>query len=432
MKDWISWFRHASPYINQHRNKTMVFALSGEAIEHDNVVNIVHDLALLSSLGIRIVLVLGARPQIDKGLAVKEISTQLHKNMRVTSKEMVPTVLEAYGRVRSEMEALFSTGLINSPMHGAHIRVVSGNFVSAKPIGILDGIDFGWTGKARRIDAASILAHTNNGELVIQPSLGYAVTGEIFNLSYDSLATDVAIALGADKLIFMGNDKPLADEKGEICRQITAADAEQLSDVAEMPFEISQQLKFASNACQKGVDRVHFLSYVHDGALLEELFTRDGVGAMVSIASYDVIRSAAIDDLNGILELIAPLEEQGILVKRSRELLETELDAFTVNVRDNAIIACAALYPYPDSACGELSCFAVDPAYRREGRGDHILATVVAKAKSLGLKHLFVLTTQTEHWFLERGFELASTSDLPGAKRYNADRNAKVLRKPLL
>jgi amino-acid N-acetyltransferase len=410
----------------------MVFALSGEAIEHHNVINVVHDLALLNSLGIRIVLVLGARPQIDKGLALKEISAQFHKNLRVTSKEMVPSVLEAYGRVRSEMEALFSTGLINSPMHGAHIRVVSGNFVTAKPIGVLDGIDFGSTGRSRKIDATSISSHTKNGELVILPSLGYAVTGEIFNLSFDALATDVAISLGADKLIFLGHDKPLMDSEGKVCRQMTAADARQLSDKPEMPFDTSQQLRFASDACQRGIDRVHFLNYAQDGALLEELFTRDGVGAMVSMASYDVIRPAAIDDLNGILELIAPLEEQGVLVKRSRELLETELDAFTVNVRDNAIIACAALYPYPESSCGELSCFAVDPAYRREGRGDHVLATVIDKARQMGLKHLFVLTTQTEHWFLERGFVLANTSDLPGEKGYNANRNAKVLRKPLL
>lgn len=431
MKDWINWFRHASPYINRHRNRCMVFAISGEAIEHKNFLNVIHDLSLLSSLGIRIVVVLGARPQIDQALRNREINSSFSGHYRITSKDALPCVLEAYGKVRSEVEALLSIGIVNSPMHGSSIKVVSGNFIVAKPRGVIDGVDFGWTGQVRRVDHESMQAHLKAGSLIIQTAHGYAVTGEIFNLSYDDLAMEIAKSLDADKLIYLGQPKSsLSDSRGEVVRQVDALSLAHLMSTDSL-LENNRLLHLASKACNAGVKRVHMLGFAEDGAILEELFTRDGVGTMVSKESYDELRPARLDDLNGIQELIQPLEEQGILVRRSRELLETELHAFTVNVRDNAIIACAALYPYPQYESAELACFAVDPHYRREGRGDRILEEVGRLAKSLGLKYLFVLTTQTEHWFLERGFELSGHDALPSGKAYNTARNSKVLRKVL-
>ncbi|KZY67898.1 MULTISPECIES: amino-acid N-acetyltransferase [unclassified Oleiphilus] len=430
MQDWINWFRHASPYINQHRNRSMVFGVCGEAIEHKNFINIVHDIALLCSLGIRVVLVLGARPQIDRNLMSRGLSSVVEENLRVTSKEALPSVLEAYGKVRSEVEALLSIGLVNSPMHGSSIKVVSGNFISAKPMGVLNGIDYGWTGKVRKVDSESINGHLKSGALVLQTGHGYAVTGEIFNLSYEELATDIAVALNAEKLIMLGSDKAIDDGAGETCRQITPDVAQSLVS-STSDDDNARLLALAQRACDLGVKRTHLLSYASDGAILEELFTRDGIGTMVSAESYDEVRAATLDDLNGIQELIQPLEEQGILVRRSREVLETELDAFTVNVRDNAIIACAALYSYPEVGCAELSCFAVDPEYRKEGRGDYMLEEITNQAKAQNLEYLFVLTTQTEHWFLERGFEMSAYSELPDSKQYDVSRKAKVLRKKL-
>lgn len=431
MKDWINWFRHASPYINRHRNRCVVFGVSGEALEHKNFINIIHDLALLSSLGIRIVIVLGARPQIDRALKDKSINSTFSSGIRVTSKEALPCVLEAYGKVRSEVEALLSIGVVNSPMHGSAIKVISGNFIVAKPRGVIDGVDFGWTGQVRRVDHESMSAHLQAGSMLIQTAQGYAVTGEIFNLSYDDLAMEVAQSLGADKLIYLGHEtSALTNAEGLPVRQIDAQSLTRLLD-SEPERENSRLLRLASKACHCGVKRVHILGYAGDGAILEEMFTRDGVGTMVSEESYDEVREAQLDDLTGIQELIQPLEEQGVLVRRSRELLETELHAFTVNLRDNAIIACAALYPYPEYESAELACFAVHPDYRREGRGDRILDEVTKKAKGQGLKYLFVLTTQTEHWFLERGFELSGHDALPSGKLYDIARNSKVLRKVL-
>ena len=438
MKEWVGWFRKASPYINTHRNKVIVLAISGETLQHQNFDNIVHDIALLNSLGVRLVIVFGARPQIDAALEKNNIVASFHQSLRVTTPEMMPYVLEAYGRLRSEIEAKLSMGVVNSPMHGAQINVVSGNFVMAKPHGVSAGIDLGLTGMVRRIDVATIAGHLNSSAIALVPAVGYSMSGDVFNLSYEALAAEVAVKLSAEKLVYFAYDSGIKNSKGELLKQMTVAEAANYTDEKShsagqknLDQEQINQLTAAAKACEDGVSRVHMVSYAHDGALLEELFTRDGHGTMVSIDHYDQIRPAKLEDTNGILELIRPLEEQGFLVRRSRELLETELDYFLVDVRDNAIIGCAGLYPFPDDQAGELSCFAVDPNYRRHGRGDRLLDAIEARAKTQNLSKLFVLTTKTEHWFKERGFSLVSAQSLPGNKSYNADRNAKVLMKIL-
>jgi amino-acid N-acetyltransferase len=429
MKEWVSWFRGASPYINSQRNQVVVLALSGEALQHENLDNIIHDIALLNSLGIRLVIVFGARPQIDNALASNELQSEFYQELRITEPHMMPIVLDAYGRLRSELEAKLSMGIINSPMDGAKIRVVSGNFVMAKPHGVTDGVDMGLTGHVRSIDDESIRQHLVNDSVVLIPSTGFSMSGDIFNLSYEELAGDVAIQLQADKIIFFGNSTGLCDDKGALLQQLTVAEAIQFSSQSSL-VETSL-LMAAARACKQGVTRAHLLSYTHDGALLEELFTRDGHGTMVSMDNFDQIRPARLEDTNGILQLIEPLEAEGFLVRRSREMLETELDYFLVEVRDNAVIACVGLYPFPNDQAAELSCFAVAPHYRKKGRGDRLLEAVTVRAKNQNLSRLFVLTTKTEQWFKERGFSLSSADALPGSKNYNASRNAKVLVKTI-
>jgi len=435
-KEWVDWFRKASPYINTHRDQVIILAISGEALQHPNFDNIVHDIALLNSLGVRLIVVFGARPQIDEALSKNGIQAFFHQSLRVTEPGMMPFVLESYGRLRSILEAKFSMGVINSPMQGSKINVVSGNFVMAKPHGISDGVDLGLTGLVRSIDVSAIERHFDSNSIVLIPAVGYSMSGDIFNLSYEALAAEVAVKLNSEKLVFFGHESGLKNSAEELLQELTVDEARELTSGREnSKFSLDQeqinQLRAAAKACQAGVSRVHLLSYAHDGALLEELFTRDGHGTMVSVDHYDQIRPARLEDTNGILELIRPLEEQGFLVRRSRELLETELDYFLVDVRDNAIIGCAGLYPFPEDQAGELSCFAVDQAYRRHGRGDRLLEEILSRAKNQNLSKLFVLTTKTEHWFKERGFELVSAQRLPGEKNYNTDRNAKVLMKTI-
>lgn len=430
---WLHSFRHSSPYINAHRGRTVVLVLGGEASASDNLLNIIHDITLLSSLGIRLVVVFGARPQIQGRLETAGHVTEFARGLRITREADLPLVMEAVGALRSWLESRLSMGLVNSPMHGARIRVSSGNFVTARPVGVLDGIDFGYTGRVRRIDGDGIEQLLALGHIVLMAPQGYSPTGDVFNLSYEDVGSQVAATLRAEKLIIFTDDQGVLAPDGSLIRELTVRQAMARVTDAEISGHDADLLRAACDACVKGVKRAHIISYEKDGALLEELFTRDGSGTLVSDDNYEQIRRARAEDIGGILELIQPLEEQGILVRRSREMLETEIDRFVVAERDGMVVGCAALYSYPEEGAGELSCFAVDPAYRRSGRGDDILVMIERMARTEGLARLFVLTTQTEHWFRERGFEPTAVQSLPGPKlaAYNTTRNSKVFVKPL-
>jgi amino-acid N-acetyltransferase len=439
---FVNWFRHSSPYIHAHRGKTFVLMLGGEAINDTHLPSIVHDIALLHSLGVRLVLVHGARPQIDARIREAGLDTRLHHDQRVTDGETLRCVIEAVGRVRTEIEAKLSMGLANTPMHGARIRVCSGNFVTARPLGVLDGVDMGHTGELRRVDHQAIQRQLDQNNIVLISNIGYSPTGEVFNLPVEEVATGTAVALQADKLILFGQQEGIYDSSGELRSELLAETARRLvhlyeSSVAADPqapwTETACLLQAAAEACDRGVPRCHLVSHSRDGSLLIELFTRDGTGTMISKESYEQVRQATIEDVGGILELIAPLEEKGILVRRSRELLEAEIERFHIVVRDGAIIGCAALYPFSDERMGELACVAISNEYRGGARGDLLLEHIEDEARALGLEELFVLTTRTAHWFLERGFRAAPLESLPSQRKqlYNFQRNSKVFIKPL-
>ncbi|MBS3804000.1 MAG: amino-acid N-acetyltransferase [Oleiphilaceae bacterium] len=431
--EWLHGFRHSSPYINAHRGRTVVLTLSGEAIAHDNLLNIIHDITLLSSLGVRLVVAFGARPQIQARLDEAGHLSRFHKRLRITPEAHLPCVLEAIGALRAHLESRLSMGLINSPMHGARIRVTSGNFVAARPVGVLDGVDHGFTGHVRRLDLGGIDHLLAQGHIVLLPPIGYSPAGDAFNLSCEDVGSQVAAALQAEKLIIFTRHRGVLDANGALVRELTVAQAAERLAASADDGPDRDLLRAACEACVHGVNRAHIISYRQDGALLEELFTRDGSGTLVNDDNYEQIREARVEDIGGIIELIQPLEQQGVLVRRSREMLENEIDCFIVAERDGRVVGCAALYTYPEEKAGELSCFAVEPAYRRSGRGDDIFARIEAKAKNQGLARIFVLTTQTEHWFLERGFEKSSVESLPGPKSalYNSRRNSKVFVKNL-
>ena len=426
----IRWFRNTAPYINAHRGKTFVLMLGGEVAQHENCANIFHDIALLNSLGVRLVLIHGARPQIAQRLKQAGLQTTFHDGMRITDTAALEHVKDAAGSLRAQIEALLSMGLPNSPMQGARIRVCSGNFVTARPIGVVDGVDFHHTGKVRRVDEAGIRQQLEEGSIVLLSPLGYSPTGEIFSLTLEDIAVQCASSIGADKLIMFSAGEGVSDENGTLVKQCTVGEVGQLN--IPDPDEASL-LKAARSACLAGVSRSHIISYSNDCALLEELFTHDGSGTLVASDFYEQAREANIDDVGGILELIEPLEQQGVLLKRSRELLETEIRQFRLLERDHRIIACAALYPFPDEHCGEIACIVSHPDYRGGRRGQRLLNELEQEARRQGLDRVFVLTTQTAHWFMEQGFIESSRDALPGQKQslYNLQRNSKVFFKRL-
>jgi len=424
-KDYVKWFRNSAPYINAHRDKTFVLMFGGEAVEHANFANIIHDIALLNSLGVKLVLVHGARPQIDERVSLRGNTSAYHNNIRITDSVTLDCVKDAVGSLRTQIEALLTMGLANSPMHGAQIRVRSGNYVTARPLGVLEGVDFQHTGVVRRIDTEGIHQQLSEGAIVLLSSLGYSTTGEVFNLSMEHVAAQTAKALAADKLIVLSANEGLF-ENDQLLRSCELSKVKHL--LSECEDTVTARELQAIIESYGSVTRCQMISYADDGALLQELFTRDGSGTLVAQDHYEQLRTATIDDVGGILEIIEPLEANGTLVKRSRELLETEIERFTVLERDGMVIACAALYPYPEEAMGELACIATHPDYRGSDRGERLLESLDQKARQLGLDKLFVLTTQTAHWFIEQSFVEANTDVLPAERKglYNFQRNSKV------
>lgn len=432
-ENYVSWFRNSAPYINANRNKTFVLMIGSDALAEGQIKSIIHDIALLDSLGVRLVIVHGARQQIDANLQSKGIKSRFEQDLRITDDRASVCVRESVGALRAELEAMLSMGLPNSPMHGARLRVCGGNFVTARPVGIRDGVDFCHTGEVRRIDCVGIRRALDQNSIVLLSPLGYSPTGEIFNLSAEDLATETAIALQAEKLILMCSTQGVLDSQGHLIEELNNQEAQLLIESGEVSAEIRRHLVSACRACQTGVQRAHLVGFRQDGALLTELYTRDGAGTLITIKSYEQIRGATIADVGGIIALIRPLEKQGVLVRRSRELLEKEISQFSVIERDGAIIACAALYPFDDECSAELACLAVSPEYRRGNRGDALLEMIIRQAQQLGIHKILVLTTQSTHWFIERGFDLSRIDALPQAKQalYNWQRNSQVLSRKL-
>ncbi|WP_299188110.1 amino-acid N-acetyltransferase [uncultured Psychrobacter sp.] len=429
--EYVHWFRNSAPYINTHRGKTFVIMFGGEAVNHPNFNTLIHDFALLHSLGIKLVLVHGARPQIEKNLQEADIDSPLHHDVRITPRTAMPSILQAVGAIRLQIEAQLSMGLANSPMYGSRIDAVSGNFVTARPYGIRDGVDHQMTGEVRSIDTEAIKNNLLHDHIVILGSMGYSATGEVFNLLSEDVALSAAVALGADKLIFLGEEADINDN-GRLLHEMIPNEVDRFLRERDLNNEINYFLHCASVACRQGVHRTHIISYAKDGALLEELFTRDGSGTLISHDPYEEIRHANIDDVVGLIELLTPLEEQGILVSRSRERLEQEIDNYSVIERDGMILGCAALYPLNDDSA-EVACVAVHPEYRNGSRGADLLAFLEQQARSHGLHKLFVLTTRTAHWFVEQGFAEVDASALPKARqeKYHNGRNSKVFQKNL-
>jgi len=431
---FVRWFRQVAPYVHDFGGRTFVVAFGGEMMaERARFTAFVHDLNLLAALEIRLVLVHGARPQIEAELKARGVRSRYAQGLRITDERALPAVKGAAGMLRVEIEALLSQGLPDSPMARAQIRVASGNYITARPIGVRKGIDFQFTGAVRKVDAAAIGSHLDVGDIVVVPHLGYSPTGEVFNLAWEDVAESVAVALRADKLL-MYTDRLPEDRKGKVLSELTAGDAAALAArKGALTPTTSRALEHAARAVTAGVTRAHLVSRRAPGSLLLELFTRAGVGTMVTAGALEKLRAARIEDVRGILSLIEPLEAEGTLVKRSRELLEAEIGNFLVVEHDGAIVGCAALYPFPEEKSAEFACLAVGNDYRDAGYGERLLLACQERAKALKLRKIFALTTHAAHWFLEQGFRAADIAALPSRRQalYNWKRGSKVFLKRL-
>jgi amino-acid N-acetyltransferase len=400
----------------------------------DGVLNtLIQDLSLLSALGVKLVLVHGSRPQVNEQLRLKGFDTQFGSGTEPTSPEALECAKEAAGEIRLDIEAAFSQGLPNTPMSHAQIRVISGNFVTARPVGVIDGVDYMHTGAVRKMDIDAINSIIHQRAIVLLSPLGFSPTGEAFNLAMEDLATSAAVALRAEKLIFLTQDCTVRDDDGSVDTELARADADSLLASGSLDEETARFLGYASLAVKRGVARAHLVPYTLDGSVLLEIFTHDGVGTMVVEDTLDDLRPATVDDIGAIVQLIEPLEEDGTLVPRGRSVIERDVEKFTVLEHDGVIYGCVALIPYLEDDMAEMACLIVHPEWQSAGEGEMLLRHTEARARAMGAKRLFVLTTRTSHWFMKRGFVRGGISDLPKEKQahYNRSRNSLVFMKKL-
>ncbi len=426
---FIQAFRESAPYINTHHGKNVVILLDGYCLQSDKLTQVVYDIALLKSLGIKVALVLGTRPLIDQALSDAKIDTEIHAGNRITTSKALEIAKRVSGRFRFELEALFSAALPNTPMQGSDIRMVSGNFITAKPLGIVDGKDHQFTGQVRKVDAAPLKQLLEHGAIVLLSNIGFSNTGECFNVAAENVATAVAESLNAEKFIIVSHQQELEKYSKELTLQEAKAIQAKTNEQGERADNLSCLIK----ACEANISRCHMVSVDEDGSLLTELFTTDGSGMLISQDAYEAIHTAKPQDIGGIMQLLEPLENSGQLVKRERELLEQEIEHFIVIERDNKIIATSALYPYENNSMAEIACVATDPAYQGGQRASKMLQFLEKSAKDQGIDQVFVLTTQSAHFFLEQGFVEGALDNLPPSKKdlYNFQRNSKVFVKNL-
>ena len=440
---FVPWFRSVAPYIHMHRGKTFVVGLAGEAIAAGKLHHIAQDLALIQSMGVKIVLVHGFRPQVNEQLRLKGHEARYSHGMRITDEVSLDCAQEAAGQLRYEIEAAFSQGLPNTPMAGSTVRVISGNFITARPVGIVDGVDFQHSGLVRKVDVAGVSRTLDMGSMVLLSPFGFSPTGEAFNLTMEEVATSVAIALQADKLIFVSEVPGVRMRPGEpesddnpIDTELPLATAELLLAKAaqpQQPTDLGFYLQHCVKACKAGVERSHIIPFAVDGALLLEVYVHDGIGTMVIDEKLEELREATPDDVGGILQLIEPFERDGTLVKRGRTEIERDVANYSIIEHDGVIFACAALYPYPEARTAEMAALTVSPHNQGQGDGEKILKRIEQRARSMGLESIFVLTTRTMHWFLKRGFVQVDPDWLPEARKrkYSWDRRSMVFVKKL-
>jgi amino-acid N-acetyltransferase len=440
---FVPWFRSVAPYIHMHRGSTFVVAIAGEAIAAGKLQNIAQDLALIQSMGVKVVLVHGFRPQVNEQLRSKGHPAKYSHGMRITDGVALDCAQEAAGQLRYEIEAAFSMGLPNTPMAGSTVRIISGNFITARPVGIVDGVDFQHSGLVRKVDVGGISRSLEHGAMVLLSPFGFSPTGEAFNLTMEEVATSVAIALQADKLIFVTevpgvrvNPLEPDSEENPIDTELPLAAAEQLLASlphAQQPTDTAFYLQHCVKACKGGVDRSHIIPFAVEGAILLEVYVHDGIGTMVVDEKLEELREATADDVGGILQLIEPFEKDGTLVKRDRTEIERDIANYTIIEHDGVIFACAALYPYPEAKTGEMAALTVSPQSQGQGDGEKVLKRVEQRARGMGLDSIFVLTTRTMHWFLKRGFVQVDADWLPDARKrkYNWDRRSMVFVKKL-
>lgn len=432
LSDQVDTIRTAFSYINRFKGHTFVIRVEGNLLDHSLFPLLIKDIVLLKKMGIRIALVPGARKRIDELLASAGIVCPTVGDVRITPPEAMPYV---------EMAAFDVSNRIMTLLSEADCDAIIGNWVKARRLGVLDGIDYQCSGETERVKIDIVEKLLASGTVPIFPNIGWSATGKPYNISSSELAFTVASALRASKIFFITDFRGIAADDFEtppgveitadnVISQLTAPQARSFLDLNKKHEKSSayEIVSLAYRACQAGIERVHVIDGREDGMLLKEIFSNRGFGTMIYADPHENIRTAGHADIPDILKIMIPFMKENVLIPRRREDLEPRISDYAVYEVDGTVHGCGALHVRPDRT-GEIAGIAVDRIYANYGIGKKLVKYLLEKAESLGLEKVFLLTTHTADWFTDLGFVQGGIDDLPLEKKaaYNKSRNSLVL-----
>jgi len=430
----ISTIREVFGYIARFKGQLFILKIEDALLDHPLFPVLIRDIAQLQKIGIRILIVLGTRNSIDQKLATYGIASKVHDGVRLTSPEAMPIAeLASIGVAETLLSHLTANGC----------NGVQGNWVQARSLGIVDGVDFMRTGRVDRIQKDILLHFLEDGFIPILPPIGWNKLGLPYNISSTELATALCENLQVGKLFFIGIDEGISAEglaRGEKTQElelnswgiISALDIHQAKELLtlnpELPHTQKDYLHNAIKACEAGANRVHLVNGLSQGSILHEVFSSRGEGTMVYTNQYSSVRAATIDDVPDILRIMQDYIERGYLISRTPEDIEERISEYLVYIVDNSILGCGALFDWGEGH-GEVAAIAVDANYRASGVGEVIVRALIAQASTRNLDKLFLLTTQATDWFYTLGFDDGRFEDLPQSKqaKYDRKRNSRIL-----
>lgn len=431
----VELIREVFTYAAQFKGKTFIIKIDYPLTQLALFPLFLKDITLLHQSGIKIVLVPGVRERIDEVLANYGFKSQFASGYRITQEEEMPFVKMACFDVINHYMTVLSA---------FKVPAVAGNWVRARAVGVIDGLDHGHSGKADKIFVDLLRSVLDNGYIPILPSIGWSLSGKPYLLKANELTLELSKALKAEKLFFINNFESVTSPPfkvptgvgvgidGRVARLSLNQALEFLqlnsprSIIADHP--VTQGIQLALQACQNGVERAHLIDGRMDGALLMEIFSNLGVGTMIYNNEYDSIRELRLEEIPVVLQIMAPFVEQDILIPRTFEDIEARYTDYVVYAVDDVVYACGALHEFPEDGQAEIAALATDPAMNFLGMGKSIVNFLIDRARQRGYKRVFVLTTQTLDWFESLGFKEVKLETLPPERRatYNHKRKSRI------
>ncbi len=407
LRESVDLIREVFFYTRRFKDQTFVFQIENSIIENGHFHNLIKDLAMLKEAGINIVIIPGAHNHIDRILDQYKIKTSFKDGIRISTPETIPFI---------KMAAFDVSNKVMTSLSRSKIPAVIGNWVHARGLGVIDGIDFQDTGVVDKISKESLLKVINDDLVPIFPCIGWNGLGKPYNISSRDLATSISKTLKSSKLFFIGEHNRVND--------LSRMD---LTEAENHAGEVKSLVKSAVDACKNGVKRVHIVDGRIEGVILKEIFSNTGVGTMIHSNAYEKIRPMTAEDITDVSKIMKPYIEAGVLVNRTVEDFEKQLSDFVVYEIDKKIHACGALH-IKEPGMGEIAGLASDPTSKSMGSGKAVMDYLISLGKDKGLKKLFVLTTHTSDWFETMGFTKGSIDDLPDWKKelYNSQRNSRI------